>query len=177
MKFSHGKHRARGREAHVSADPSLDEAYLEFLRGREPYRIRESRRHEDSCSIAPMAPLTNSGRRYFARSGQNVISINDQPDGKNINADCGSLHPENLQKRVVAEGAAMGVAFDGDADRALFVSAAGKFVDGDGVLLAAARYLKSVVSSKAIAWSAPPWRTLAWSTLCSRKDCPWRACR
>jgi phosphoglucosamine mutase len=48
-----------------------------------------------------------------------------------------------LQQRVVAEQAALGVAFDGDADRALFVSATGKLVDGDGVLLAAARYLKS----------------------------------
>ncbi|HXT27574.1 MAG TPA: phosphoglucosamine mutase, partial [Candidatus Eisenbacteria bacterium] len=67
-----------------------------------------------------------------------------KPDGRNINEGCGSLHLEKLQQRVPAENAALGVAFDGDADRALFVSAAGKIVNGDGVLLAAARFLKSV---------------------------------
>jgi phosphoglucosamine mutase len=65
------------------------------------------------------------------------------PDGRNINAGCGSLHLEGLQKRVVAEKARLGVAFDGDADRALFVCESGKIVNGDGVLLAAARFLKS----------------------------------
>jgi phosphoglucosamine mutase len=65
------------------------------------------------------------------------------PDGRNINAGCGSLHLEGLQKRTVAEGAALGVAFDGDADRALFVCGSGRIVNGDGVLLAVARYLKS----------------------------------
>jgi phosphoglucosamine mutase len=65
------------------------------------------------------------------------------PDGRNINAGCGSLHLEGLQKRVVAEKARLGVAFDGDADRALFACETGKIVNGDGVLLAAARFLKS----------------------------------
>lgn len=81
--------------------------------------------------------------QLFRSLGAEVIAINDAPDGKNINADCGSLHPEQLQKRVVAAGAALGVAFDGDADRSLFVSASGKLVDGDGVLLIAGRYLKA----------------------------------
>jgi phosphoglucosamine mutase len=72
-----------------------------------------------------------------------VIAIHDNPDGRNINADSGSLHPEHLQKAVLETGSALGVAFDGDADRAMFVSATGAIVNGDGVLLAAARYLKS----------------------------------
>ena len=75
--------------------------------------------------------------------GAEVIAINNRPDGKNINANCGSLHPEELQAEVVRSGADLGVAFDGDADRSLFVSASGKLVDGDGVLLVAGRYLKS----------------------------------
>ncbi|HXQ26498.1 MAG TPA: phosphoglucosamine mutase [Candidatus Acidoferrales bacterium] len=79
----------------------------------------------------------------FRSLGVNVTAMNDSPDGRNINAGCGSLHPEAMQKRVVETGAALGVAFDGDADRALFVSASGKLVDGDGTLLAAGRYLKS----------------------------------
>ncbi len=79
----------------------------------------------------------------FASLGASVTAINNSPDGRNINADCGSLHPQALQKRVVETGAALGVAFDGDADRALFVSASGKLVDGDGVLLAVGRHMKS----------------------------------
>ncbi len=70
----------------------------------------------------------------FSYLGAHVVAINDQPDGHNINLDCGSLHIESLQARVVAEGADLGVAFDGDADRALFVDSSGKFVDGDATL-------------------------------------------
>jgi phosphoglucosamine mutase len=66
-----------------------------------------------------------------------------RPDGRNINAGCGSLHLEGLQRRVVEAGAKLGVAFDGDADRALFVCETGKVVNGDGILLAAARFLKT----------------------------------
>ena len=86
------------------------------------------------------------GPKLFRSLGTNLTAINDQPNGKNINAGCGSLHPEALQKRVIETGAALGVAFDGDADRALFVSASGKLVDGDGVLLVAGRYLKSAAT-------------------------------
>jgi phosphoglucosamine mutase len=81
--------------------------------------------------------------RLFRSLGAEVFAMNHAPDGKNINANSGSLHPESMQKRVVECGAALGVAFDGDADRAVFSSASGKLVDGDGVLLVVARYLKS----------------------------------
>jgi phosphoglucosamine mutase len=83
------------------------------------------------------------GPELLRSLGASVIAIHDAPDGRNINTNCGSLHPEELQKLVVQEHAALGVAFDGDADRALFVSASGRLVDGDGILLATARYLKS----------------------------------
>jgi phosphoglucosamine mutase len=82
--------------------------------------------------------------RLFRSLGADVVAINDTPDGKNINAGCGSLHPEEIQKLVVESGAALGAAFDGDADRAIFSSASGKLVDGDGVLLVAGRFLQSV---------------------------------
>jgi phosphoglucosamine mutase len=81
--------------------------------------------------------------KLFRSLGAMVTAINNVPDGRNINTGCGSLHPEGMQKRVVETGAALGVAFDGDADRAVFSTASGKLVDGDGVLLAAGRYLKS----------------------------------
>lgn len=76
----------------------------------------------------------------FRRLGALVVAVNDQPDGRNINLNCGSLHIEELQKRVVAERANLGVAFDGDADRALFVDASGQFVDGDATLWLLANY-------------------------------------
>ena len=79
----------------------------------------------------------------FRSLGASVIAIHNTPDGRNINAGCGSLHPAIMQQCVLESGSALGVAFDGDADRALFAGASGKLVDGDGVLLAAGRYLKS----------------------------------
>jgi phosphoglucosamine mutase len=73
--------------------------------------------------------------------GAEVTSINDQPNGKNINKDCGSLHLEALCDRVVAERADFGVAFDGDADRALFVDEKGNVIDGDATLWIMTRFL------------------------------------
>jgi phosphoglucosamine mutase len=86
---------------------------------------------------------SNLAPRLFRSLGADVIAMNHTPNGKNINANSGSLHPEGMQKRVAERGAALGVAFDGDADRAIFSSATGKLVDGDGVLFVVARYLKS----------------------------------
>ena len=81
--------------------------------------------------------------RLFRSLGAEVIAMGNTPDGRNINAGCGSLHPEKMQQQVADTGAAMGVAFDGDADRAIFASKSGRLVDGDGVLLVLGRYLKS----------------------------------
>ena len=91
---------------------------------------------------------SNLAPRLFRSLGADVIVLNDTPDGRNINANSGSLHPAAMQKRVVESGAALGVAFDGDADRSLFASASGKLVDGDGVLLVVGRYLKSAGALK-----------------------------
>lgn len=79
----------------------------------------------------------------FRSLGSTVIAINNSPDGRNINAGCGSLHPEDMLRRVRDSGATLGVAFDGDADRAIFATSSGKLVNGDGVLLAAGRHLKA----------------------------------
>ncbi len=86
---------------------------------------------------------SNLAPKLFRSLGADVIAIHNTPDGKNINAGCGSLHPEEMQKRVAESGAALGVAFDGDADRALFSSASGALVNGDGVLLVLGRYMKA----------------------------------
>jgi phosphoglucosamine mutase len=68
--------------------------------------------------------------------GARVIAINASPDGRNINAECGALHPEVVAREVVRLGADAGVSHDGDADRALFADADGRVIDGDQVLAA-----------------------------------------
>ncbi|HEV2488712.1 MAG TPA: phosphoglucosamine mutase [Candidatus Acidoferrales bacterium] len=79
----------------------------------------------------------------FRSLGADAVAIFNNPDGRNINAGCGSLHPQAMQKKIRETHASLGIAFDGDADRAIFCSATGRVVDGDGVLFAAGRYLKS----------------------------------
>jgi phosphoglucosamine mutase len=77
----------------------------------------------------------------LTRLGARVVSAFDAPDGRNINLGCGSLHTDVLQRRVVEEGAHLGVAYDGDADRSLFVDARGQLVDGDATLWVLAKRL------------------------------------
>ncbi len=126
----------------LDADPALDAEYLEFLRKLIlPSSSLKGMKIVLDCANGAAFRL---GPELFHSLGAEVVAINVTPDGKNINTDCGSLHPEKLRARVIAENAALGVAFDGDADRALFVSVTGKLVDGDGILLAMARYLKSI---------------------------------
>ncbi len=74
------------------------------------------------------------GPEVLAELGAEVIAIGDEPDGTNINRDCGALHPEALAARVVASGAQLGIALDGDADRVILVDERGAVVDGDEVL-------------------------------------------
>ncbi len=78
----------------------------------------------------------------FGELGADVVTIHNQPDGRNINENCGSTHIGDLQTKVVEENADLGVAFDGDADRALFVDENGDLVDGDAMLWIMAQYLK-----------------------------------
>lgn len=77
----------------------------------------------------------------FASLGFDVSLLGVTPDGRNINLDCGSTHMAGLQQAVTGRGARLGVAFDGDGDRALFVDRHGRLVDGDAVLLILADYL------------------------------------
>jgi phosphoglucosamine mutase len=79
--------------------------------------------------------------KLFEQLGATVISIGNNPDGRNINLDCGSLHPENLESEVVRQNADLGVAFDGDADRSLFADAKGRLIDGDATLWVLANYM------------------------------------
>lgn len=74
--------------------------------------------------------------------GAELVAIHTEPDGTNINANCGSTHMQELQARVVYEKAVVGLAFDGDADRMLAVDEKGKIVDGDEIMAICANYMK-----------------------------------
>jgi phosphoglucosamine mutase len=86
---------------------------------------------------------TTVAPRLFEDLGFAVQHIGSQPDGQNINRGCGSTAPEPLSKMVVEGRFPLGVAFDGDGDRAIFVDAAGKVVDGDAVMLMCAKRMKA----------------------------------
>ncbi|MGM0502092.1 MAG: phosphoglucosamine mutase [Bacillota bacterium] len=73
--------------------------------------------------------------------GAEVIALNNHPTGENINVNCGSTHPEELQQAVIAENADLGIAHDGDADRLIAVDEIGSLVDGDYILAICGRYL------------------------------------
>lgn len=75
--------------------------------------------------------------------GAELVAIHANPDGTNINANCGSTHMEELKARVVAEKAQVGLAFDGDADRLLAVDEFGNLVDGDQIMAIVGNYMKS----------------------------------
>lgn len=78
----------------------------------------------------------------FRELGAKVIAIGNAPNGYNINKNCGALHPQNLQKFVLKSRAHLGVAIDGDGDRAIFVDEKGIEIDGDFIMALVAKYLK-----------------------------------
>src|ERR1700720_1734364 len=107
-------------------DPILIERYERFLDdGVAPDALQGRKVVLDTGNGAAfrIAP------EVFRRAGAEVVVINNQPNGRNINDGCGAMHPEGLAKVVVEEKADFGVAFDGDADRAIFVDDAGKIRD------------------------------------------------
>ncbi|MCX5871667.1 MAG: phosphoglucosamine mutase [Deltaproteobacteria bacterium] len=72
--------------------------------------------------------------QVFQELGAEVICLSAAPDGKNINLDCGSLHPEQMTKELLKQGANLGVALDGDGDRAIFADEQGNVIDGDRIM-------------------------------------------
>jgi phosphoglucosamine mutase len=86
---------------------------------------------------------TTVAPRVFNELGLESRCIGCEPDGRNINLGCGSTAPELLAKTVVAGGYDLGIAYDGDGDRAIFIDARGRIVDGDAVMLMCAKQLKA----------------------------------
>jgi len=118
-------------------EEELDRQYLEFLLSTLSGPLDGARVVLDCGNGAAyrLAP------ELFRRAGAQVTSICTEPNGRNINLNCGALHLDALREAVLARGADFGAAFDGDADRAIFVSRSGRIVDGDGVLLICGRAL------------------------------------
>lgn len=120
-------------------DPGLDSRYLDYLAASFPHRL-DGRKLVLDCANGAAVHLAPA---LFERLGVEVVKLGCSPDGRNINQDCGALHVESLAAQVVAEKADGGFAFDGDADRCIAVGPSGKVIDGDGLLLAAARRRKA----------------------------------
>ena len=83
-----------------------------------------------------------AAEKTFTELGAEVVAIYNQPNGININVDCGSTHPETLRHKVVEEKADIGLAFDGDADRLIAVDEKGNIIDGDKIIYICAKMLK-----------------------------------
>ena len=112
--------------------------YLEHLAGGFPELRLSGKRIVVDCANGAAFHLAPA---LLKRFGADVVAVNDKPDGRNINENCGSLYLDKLQAMVFENKADLGIAFDGDADRALFVDERGSIVDGDAVLWIMSNFL------------------------------------
>ena len=130
-----------GAAADAPARADVVEAYVAHTRLAlpDPHRLGDMRIAIDTANGA----TTTVAPKLFRDLGLDVVLVGASPDGRNINLDCGSTHPELLSATVIEKGCRLGVAFDGDGDRAIFVDAAGRVVDGDAVLLMCARQMQA----------------------------------
>lgn len=125
--------------------PSVNEAdradYIRFLLASVPGLKLDNRRIVVDCANGAASAVAPE---LFAQlGGAEVVITHASPDGRNINENCGALHPEIVAAQVRHHNAALGITFDGDADRALFADEHGRVVNGDAVLLLAARDLQA----------------------------------
>jgi phosphoglucosamine mutase len=127
-------------EIALAPDAGLLEDYLRFLESLVPagadvthYRLVVDAANGAASRVIPS---------LMKRLGITAQILNAQPNGRNINLDCGSLHPEGMARETKTAGADLGVAFDGDADRAIFATHEGHLADGDHILFALAPFLK-----------------------------------
>ncbi len=121
------------------ATPLESGAYQRFLLGEGNGLDDGNGRLAVDCANGAASFLAPA---LFRRLGLNAVVAHAEPDGRNINAGCGSTQPAALQKLVAGNHAALGLALDGDADRVIFCDAAGRLLEGDHTLFLLARYLR-----------------------------------
>lgn len=119
----------------LAEDPAFDRHYLQFLASTVHGSLRGVKLVLDCANGA----ASFIGPELFEKLGAEVIRMGCEPDGRNINLECGALHVDALRARVLEEKAHFGAAFDGDADRCILVSGSGKIIDGDHSMLIAAK--------------------------------------
>jgi phosphoglucosamine mutase len=127
----------------LSAPPArkeFREEYEEFLRNVVPGLNLAGRKIVIDCANGAAAVIATE---LFSGFGGEIHFTHVTPNGRNINENCGALHPEVVAAETKSLGADLGITFDGDADRALFADTHGRVVNGDGVMLVAARDMQS----------------------------------
>lgn len=124
----------------ITPSASFGQDYIHFLKSRFshmrlPRRIKLALDCSNgaSCFYAP---------KIFRDLGFDVVTMGDSPNGKNINDQCGSLYPENMAKEVIRNKADIGIAYDGDADRAIWVDERGRILNGDHTLFVLSQFMK-----------------------------------
>lgn len=125
--------------ADIKTDEGMRVKYLDYLMELFPRSASKKMKLVLDCANGASSELAPA---LFHRLGFQVLTINCQPDGKNINKNCGSLHPESLKELVIREKADLGIAYDGDADRAIWVDERGNVLNGDHTLFVQALRLK-----------------------------------
>ena len=134
-KLTRAEGEAVGRVYH---DTAAGERYLDYLLSTVSCRLDGVKIVLD-CANGAAYRLAPS---LFTALGATVITLNNEPDGININRQCGSTHPGEICNAVQNHRADLGFTFDGDADRVLAVDETGKLVDGDAIMLVLAKYLQ-----------------------------------
>ena len=117
----------------------LGRKYVEFMKETVPVNLSGMKVVIDCAEGASYKTSVMT----LMELGAELVAIHTNPDGTNINSNCGSTHMDELKARVVAEHAQVGLAFDGDADRMLAVDEKGNLVDGDQIMAICANYMKS----------------------------------
>ncbi len=122
------------------ANKAFREEYEAFLRNVVPQLNLNGKKIVIDCANGAAAVIASE---LFTSLGGEIHLTHVTPNGRNINENCGALHPEVVARETKALGADLGITFDGDADRALFADAHGRVVNGDGVMLVAARDMQA----------------------------------
>lgn len=122
----------------LEADDDAVGKYADFLKNTIDIDIKGIRLVLDCANGAAY----RVAERVYSELGADITVIGNEPNGVNINDQCGSTHPERLQKEVVKQGALLGLAYDGDADRLIAVDEKGRIIDGDKLICICAAMMK-----------------------------------